>query len=81
MTTVTISAKVPLEMAKRISQTNFKVSDLIHVSLDIFLNMNKDEQDNYMLKYMHVKKLNRALARYPDQRKQTSHSNKENSKH
>lgn len=76
MNTVTISAKVPTEITDKILQTGYPVSNLIQASLYIFLEMDKDEQDSYMLRFLQEKKLNRALDRYLNQKNQAFSADK-----
>lgn len=64
MATITLSAKVPIEMADKIFQSSYTVSNLIQVSLHVFLEMDKNEQDRYMLQLLQEKKMNRALDKY-----------------
>lgn len=77
MTTVTISAKVPTEMTDKIFQTGYPVSNLIQASLYIFLEMDKNEQDSYMLQFLQEKKLNRALDKYLYQKNQALSADKQ----
>lgn len=66
MTRTTISTKVPEEMARRIDATGYSVSNVIQISLEMFLNLSPDEQKKLINEHIKNKKLERVRERFPE---------------
>jgi len=69
MTSVTVSAKVLPDVARRISQTGYSTSDVMQVGLELFLNLSNDQQTSLMWNHIQRKKRMRALERYRSKRR------------
>jgi len=61
---ITVCAKVPVEMAKKIQQTGFNTSDVIQAGLHMFLSLNPDQQVNQIFKQIQRKRKERVALRY-----------------
>lgn len=61
MTKVTVSTKVSSEIARRISQIGHPTSDVMLVSLQVFLNLPLDQQAGLMREHFVKKKREKAL--------------------
>ena len=64
MSTVTISAKVPIEMTKRINSVGYPVSDVIQVSVNIFLDLSPDRQSTLILEHIRRKNMYKVMHKY-----------------
>ncbi|MHB9095464.1 MAG: hypothetical protein ACYC21_12410 [Eubacteriales bacterium] len=72
MTKVTISAKVPPEVIKTMSETGYLTSDILLVGLDIFLNLSPDQQSTLMWDLIRSKKKMRAIERSRSKRENST---------
>jgi hypothetical protein len=57
---------VPEEMARRIDATGYSVSNVIQISLEMFLNLSPDEQKKLINEHIKNKKLERVRERFPE---------------
>lgn len=64
MTKVTVTTKVSSEVARRISQIGHPTSDVMLVSLEVFLNLPLDRQASLMRDHFIKKKREKALKLY-----------------
>lgn len=64
MSTVTISAKVPIELSRRINSAGYPVSDVIQVSVNIFLDLSPDRQSTLILEHIRRKNMYKVMHKY-----------------
>ena len=64
MLTVTISAKVPMEMSRRINSVGYPVSDVIQVSVNMFLDLSPDRQSALILEHIRRKNMYKVMNKY-----------------
>lgn len=64
MTKITISTRVPPELATRISQSGYSISDVIWASVEMFLALPAVRQDSIISAHLWNKKRNRIYRRF-----------------
>lgn len=64
MSTVTISAKVPRELSRRINSAGYPVSDVIQVSINMFLDLSPDRQSTLILEHIRRKNMYKVMHKY-----------------
>jgi hypothetical protein len=57
---------VPEEIARRIAATGYSVSNVIQISLEMFLNLPPDQQQHLINEHINNKKLERVRERFPE---------------
>jgi hypothetical protein len=57
---------VPEEMARRIDATGYSVSNVIQISLEMFLNLTPEQQKALIDEHIKNKKLERVRERFPE---------------
>lgn len=66
MTRTTISTKVPERIADRIAASGYSVSNVIQISLELFLNLPADQKKALIDEHIKNKKLERVRERFPE---------------
>lgn len=62
----TISTKVPREISRRIAETGHPVSNVVQVSLKMFLNLPAKQKEILVKGHINDKKLEKAQERFPE---------------
>lgn len=68
MSKISVSTKIPQEVIKRISQTGHSTSDVVQVSLEVFLSLPLDRQAALMKEHILRKKREKAMKLYLNKR-------------
>lgn len=73
MTRTTISTKVPKEIGLRIAETGYSVSNVIQASLEMFLSLPPEQQEELIARHIHKKMLARAREKFPEREEEDLH--------
>ncbi|HEX3010689.1 MAG TPA: hypothetical protein VHQ70_01465 [Syntrophomonadaceae bacterium] len=68
MIRTTISTKVPVGIVSRIAATGYSVSNVIQISLEMFLDLPPEQQKNLIDEHIRSKTLERVRERFPERR-------------